>query len=79
MLRIEIKPYGKSVFAQMMFPDIKDPRHAQDKLLRWIKMDAAFHRRLLKLGNSKNANEYTSRQIQLIVDKWGEPGEYDGY
>ena len=76
---IEIKPYGKSDFAQMMFPDIEDPRLAQDKLLRWIKKDPKFHRELLSLGNGKNDNEYTARQIRLMVDKWGEPGEYDGY
>ena len=74
-----IKPYGKSDFAQMMFPDIEDPRYAQDKLLRWIKKNPKFHRELLSLGNGKYDNEYTVRQIRLMVDKWGEPGEYDGY
>ena len=24
-------------------------------------------------------NDYSNEQIQLIVDKFGEPGEYDGY
>ena len=76
---IEIKPYGKSEFAQMMFPDMDNPRSAQDKLLRWIKKSPQFHRELLSLGNGKNDNEYTVRQIRLMVDKWGEPGEYDGY
>ncbi len=74
-----IKPYGKSEFAQMMFPDMDNPRSAQDKLLRWIKKSPKFHRELLSLGNGKNDNEYTVRQIRLMVDKWGEPGEYDGY
>ena len=75
----KIKTYGKSVFAWMMFPDMKDPSVAQDKLLRWIKKDPRFHKRILRLANSKNDNDYTIEQIQLIIKKFGEPREYDDY
>lgn len=75
----KIKSYGKSDFAWLMFPDMKDPRSAQDKLLRWIKKDPHFHKRILRLANSKDDNDYTKEQIKLLIDKFGEPGEYDDY
>lgn len=75
----KIKPYGKSEFAWMMFPKMRDPKAAQDKLLRWIKKDPRFHKRLLRLSNSRDDNDYNAEQIRLMVQKWGEPGEYDGY
>ena len=75
----KIKSYGKSDFAWLMFPDMKDPSAAQDKLLRWIKKDPRFHKRILRLASSKDDNEYTIEQIQLIIKKFGAPGEYDGY
>ena len=62
-----------------MFPKMKSPSAAQDKLLRWIKMDPRFHKRLLRLANSKDDNNYSKDQIQMMIDKWGEPGEYDDY
>ena len=39
----KIKPYGKSEFAWMMFPKMRDPKAAQDTLLRWIKKDPRLH------------------------------------
>jgi hypothetical protein len=75
----KIKTYGKSEFAWLMFPKMRDPRAAQDKLLRWIKKDARFHRKLLRLANTKDDNTYDPRQIKLIIDKFGEPGEYDDF
>ena len=74
-----LKAYGKSEFAWMMFPKMKDPKAAQDKLLRWIKKDPRFHKRLLRLATTKDDNIDTKQQIKLMVEKWGEPGEYDGY
>ena len=74
-----IKSYGKSEFAWLMFPDMRDPSTAQDKLLRWIKKDPRFHKRLLRLANTKNDNIYTVEQIKLIIEKFGAPGEYDDY
>ena len=53
----KVKTYGKSEFAWLMFPDMKDPSAAQDKLLRWIKKDPRFHKRILRLANSKDDNE----------------------
>ena len=41
-----IKTYGKSEFAMMMFPDISDPKIAQNKLRRWIKLDPEFHQQI---------------------------------
>ena len=79
MIMFKIKSYGKSEFAWLMFPDMKDSSTAQDKLLRWIKKDPRFHKRILRLANSKDDNNYTKEQIQLIIKKFGEPGEYDGY
>ena len=79
MIMFKIKSYGKSEFAWLMFPKMKDPGTAQDKLLRWIKKDPRFHKRLLRLANSKDDNGYNKEQIQLIISKFGEPGEYDGY
>ena len=79
MIMFKIKSYGKSEFAWLMFPNMKDPGTAQDKLLRWIKKDPRFHKRLLRLANSKDDNSYSKDQIQLIINKFGEPGEYDGY
>ena len=75
----KVKTYGKSEFAWLMFPDMRDPSAAQDKLLRWIKKDPRFHKRLLRLANTKDDNNYSKEQIQLIIDKFGEPGEYDDY
>ena len=75
----KIKSYGKSEFAWLMFPDMKDPSAAQDKLLRSIKKDPRFHKRILRLANSKDDNDYSKEQIQLIINKFGEPGEYDDY
>ena len=72
----KIKAYGKSEFAYMMFPMMNDPKTAQDKLLRWIKKDRRFHRRLLRLASSRDDNIYSAEQIRLLVDKFGEPGEY---
>ena len=74
-----IRSYGKSEFAWLMFPKMKDPKAAQDKLLRWIKMDPRLHKKLLRLANSKDDNECTMEQIKLMIDKWGEPGEYDDF
>ena len=79
MSTFKIKSYGKSEFAWLMFPDMKDPSAAQDKLLRWIKKDPRFHKRILRLANSKDDNEYSKEQILLIIKKFGEPGEYDDY
>ncbi|MBQ8656379.1 MAG: DUF4248 domain-containing protein [Prevotella sp.] len=75
----KIRAYGKSEFAYMMFPQMRDPRAAQDKLLRWIKKDKRFHRRLLRLACSPNDNFYSPQQIRLMVERFGEPGEYEGY
>ena len=74
-----IKSYGKSEFAWLMIPKMRDPRAAQDKLLRWIKKDPRFHKRLLRLAITKDDNNYSKEQIRLLVDKFGEPGEYDDY
>ena len=74
-----MKSYGKSEFAWMMFPKMKNPRAAQDKLLRWIKKEPRFHKRLLRLANTKDDNEYSKDQIALLVDRFGAPGEYDDY
>ena len=75
----KVKTYGKSEFAWLMFPKMRDPRAAQDKLLRWIKKDPRFHKRLLRLANTKDDNDYSKEQIKLLIDKFGEPGEYDDY
>ena len=74
-----IKAYGKSEFAWKMFPTMIDPKAAQNKLLRWIKKDPRFHKRILRLATTKDDNVYTKQQVKLMVEKWGEPGEYDGY
>lgn len=63
----------------MMFPDMRDPSAAQDKLLRWIKKNPRFHKKILRLATTKDDNNYIKEQIQLMVDKWGEPGEYDDF
>ncbi|MCR4603540.1 MAG: DUF4248 domain-containing protein [Prevotella sp.] len=55
----KIKAYGKSEFAWMMLPVMRDPSAAQDKLLRWIKKDPRFHRRLLRLSTTKDDNNYS--------------------
>ena len=46
-----IKTYGKSEFAMMMFPDISDPKIAQNKLRRWIKLDPEFHQQIQRLAD----------------------------
>ena len=74
-----IKTYGKSEFAMLMFPDITNPRVAQNKLLRWIKLDPDLHRKILDLARTVNDNDYSPAQIRLMIDKWGAPGEYDDY
>ena len=74
-----IKTYGKSEFAMMMFSDISDSKIAQNKLRRWIKLDPEFHQQIQRLARSVNDNDYSPAQIRLMIDKWGAPGEYDGY
>ena len=73
----KIKSYGKSELALLMFPKMSNPNAAQDKLLRWIKKDPRFHRRLVGLGSTKNDNDYNPLQVRLIIDRFGAPGEYD--
>ena len=68
----KIKAYGKSEFAWMMFPKMRNPSAAQDKLLRWIKKDPRFHKKILRLATTKDDNNYSKEQIQLMVDKWGD-------
>lgn len=74
-----IKTYGKSEFAMMMFPDISDPKIAQNKLRRWIKLDPEFYKQIRNLARTINDNDYSPAQIRLMIDKWGAPGEYDDY
>ncbi len=77
MPKFKIQTYGKSEFAMLMFPDITNPRQAQNKLLRWIKHDPQFHRQLVSLSPSSNSNAYSPDQIRLMIERWGAPGEYD--
>ena len=79
MSKFQIQTYGKSEFAMLMFPNITNPRVAQNKLLRWIKLDPEFHRKILDLSTSVGQNDYSADQIRLMVNKWGCPGEYDDY
>ena len=73
----EIRTYGKSEFAMLMFPTVKDPRQAQNRLLRWIKRDAELYEQIRRLARSAGDNDYSPAQIRLMVEKWGAPGEYD--
>ena len=79
MTTFSIRTYGKSEFAQLMFPNILDPRIAQNKLLRWIKRDKQLHEQLRNLSRSVSDNDYSPAQIRLMIDKWGAPGEYDDF
>ena len=72
-----IRTYGKSEYAMMLFPNIDDPKQAQDKLLRWIKRDKKFHEKLLSLSITPNDNHYNPQQIRELVLKFGAPGEYE--
>ena len=67
----------KSEYAMMLFPNIDDPKQAQDKLLRWIKRDKKFHEKLLSLSITPNDNHYNPQQIRELVLKFGAPGEYE--
>ena len=73
----KMKSYGKSEFAWMMFPKMKNPRAAQDKLLRWIKKDPKFHEQMLGMGLSSHNKDYSPDQVRAMVEKFGAPGEYD--
>ena len=75
--KFAIRTYGKSEYAMMLFPNINDPRLAQDKLLRWIKRDPKFHAKLLQLAITPNDNHYNPQQIRELVLKFGAPGEYE--
>lgn len=77
MSKFAIQTYGKSEFAMLMFPDIGNPKVAQNKLLRWIKLDPEFHQKLKALSSSVGRNDYSADQIKLMIDKWGAPGEYE--
>ncbi len=77
MSKFAIQTYGKSEFAMLMFPDIDNPKVAQNKLLRWIKLDPEFHQKLKALSSSVGRNDYSADQIKLMIDKWGAPGEYE--
>ena len=72
-----IRTYGKSEYAMMLFPNIDDPKLAQDKLLRWIKRDKKFHEKLLSLSITPNDKHYNPQQIRELVLKFGAPGEYE--
>ena len=73
----EIRTYGKSEFAMLMFPNARDPQQAQDRLLRWIKRDAALHEQIRRLARSAADNDYCPAQVRLMIEKWGAPGEYE--
>ena len=77
--KFRIRQYGKSEFAWLLFPQAQSPDAAQTRLLRWIKKDKCLHKRLLRLASSKNDNTYSIKQVRLLIDKFGEPGEYDDY
>ena len=64
-----IRSYGKSEFAWLMFPKMKDPKAAQDKLLRWIKKECKRCVRWLTIcrGCSKRFI-VTENQIILSVN-----------
>ena len=72
MSKFAIQTYGKSEFAMLMFPDIDNPKVAQNKLL-----DPEFHQKLKALSSSVGRNDYSADQIKLMIDKWGAPGEYE--
>ena len=59
----KIKAYGKSDFAWMMFPKMRNPSAAQDKLLRWIKKDYRFHKKILRLATTKDDNNYSKEEV----------------
>ena len=62
-----IRAYGKGELAMIYFPKLS-PESASNKFRTWLKVNP----RLKKLV-SRRSNDYTPKQVKLIVDELGEP------
>ena len=62
-----IRAYGKGELAMIYFPMLA-PESAANKFRTWLKLNPR-----LKHLVSRRSNDYTPKQVKLIVDELGEP------
>ena len=62
-----IRAYGKGELAMIYFPKLS-PESAANKFRTWLKLNPR-----LKHLVSRSSNDYTPKQVKLIVDELGEP------
>ena len=67
-----VQRYGKKELANQYFPN-SSPGRARDHVRDWLKKDPEFYDRLLRMGLSPHAQEWTAAQVQAIVNKIGPP------
>ena len=68
----EIRAYSKKELALCFFPNAT-PHSAVNKLMLWIKNATDMHDELAETGYKKTSKWFNPRQVQLIIDTFGEP------
>lgn len=68
----EIRAYTKKELSLLYFPD-STPHSAVNRLMSWIKNANDIHEELAETGYKKTSKWLSPRQVQLLVDAFGEP------
>lgn len=69
---MEMRSYGKAELARCYFPYL-DAELAMRKLRRWIKQNPELEHALSLCNVSRNADFWSRKQVQLIVEYLDEP------
>lgn len=69
---MEMRCYGKVELARRYFPML-GAEQAMRKLRRWIRRNPQLDEALARCHVSKNADFWSRKQVQLIVDYLDEP------
>lgn len=67
-----IRPYSKKELAVLYFPHLL-PHSAVNHLMSWIYQADDLLEKLKAAGYQKSSKMLTPRQVQIIVDDFGEP------
>lgn len=70
--KFRIKSYGKSELASLYMPDIA-PRSAAEGMRKWIEKAPGLADALTTSGLQLLDRRYTPAQVQMIVNRLGEP------
>lgn len=68
----KVRAYGYGELAQLYFPNVTK-KSATWQLRRWIVADSSLCCSLSSTGYKKGARLLKPTQVQLIIDKFGEP------